>query len=200
MIARNEETGEVGAYPVAAIMGRQATDLVWLGLEASGQSSRLGVTAEHPLYVGGRGWVQAGDLVVGDRIVNADGGVITVVSRELDDRPTLVHNLEVAGASTYFAGELEAWGHNKRSKLPNVPRNQRDKKRCFSGDDRNSILSGEPNCRYCGAPSIVVDHVLPHAKGGRTTPSNGAGCCLACNFDKSDQTLLEFWKNKWRYK
>ncbi|WP_284166156.1 hypothetical protein, partial [Frigidibacter sp. SD6-1] len=41
---------------------------------------------------------------------------ITVVSAELDDRPTLVHNLEVAGAHTYFAGELEAWGHNKRSR------------------------------------------------------------------------------------
>ncbi|WP_284166142.1 polymorphic toxin-type HINT domain-containing protein [Frigidibacter sp. SD6-1] len=93
-------------------MGRQATDLVWLGLEASGQSSRLGVTAEHPLYVEGRGWVQAGELAPGDRIVNAEGGVITVVSRELDDRPTLVHNLEVAGAHTYFAGELEAWAHN----------------------------------------------------------------------------------------
>ncbi|WP_284166169.1 hypothetical protein, partial [Frigidibacter sp. SD6-1] len=39
----------------------------------------------------------------------------TVVSRELDDRPTLVHNLEVAGAHTYFAGELEAWGHNASS-------------------------------------------------------------------------------------
>ncbi|WP_284166178.1 polymorphic toxin-type HINT domain-containing protein, partial [Frigidibacter sp. SD6-1] len=96
VIARNEETGEVGPYPVAAIMGRQATDLVWLGLEASGQSSRLGVTAEHPLYVEGRGWVQAGELAPGDRIVDADGGVITVVSAELDDRPTLVHNLEVA--------------------------------------------------------------------------------------------------------
>ncbi|WP_284165986.1 polymorphic toxin-type HINT domain-containing protein, partial [Frigidibacter sp. SD6-1] len=95
---------------------RQATDLVWLGLEASGQSSRLGVTAEHPLYVEGRGWVQAGELALGDRIVDADGGVITVVSRELDDRPTLVHNLEVAGAHTYFAGELEAWGHNARSR------------------------------------------------------------------------------------
>ncbi len=94
-------------------MGRQATDVVWLGLEASGQSSRLGVTAEHPLYVEGRGWVQAGELAPGDRIVDADGGVITVVSAELDDRPTLVHNLEVAGTHTYFAGELEAWGHNR---------------------------------------------------------------------------------------
>ncbi|WP_284166147.1 polymorphic toxin-type HINT domain-containing protein, partial [Frigidibacter sp. SD6-1] len=97
---------------------RQATDVVWLGLEASGQSSRLGVTAEHPLYVEGRGWVQAGELAVGDRIVNADGGVITVVSRELDDRPMIVHNLEIAGAHTYFAGELEAWGHNKKGRPP----------------------------------------------------------------------------------
>ncbi|WP_349814652.1 polymorphic toxin-type HINT domain-containing protein, partial [Frigidibacter sp. SD6-1] len=42
VIARNEETGQTGVFPVTAVMGRQATDLVWLGLEASGQSSRLG--------------------------------------------------------------------------------------------------------------------------------------------------------------
>jgi len=35
-----------------------------------------------------------------------------VLAVEVDTRPQMVHNLEVAGAHTYFAGELEAWGHN----------------------------------------------------------------------------------------
>jgi hypothetical protein len=35
------------------------------------------------------------------------------LSVEVDTRPQIVHNLEIAGAHTYFAGELEAWGHNR---------------------------------------------------------------------------------------
>ncbi|WP_284166160.1 polymorphic toxin-type HINT domain-containing protein, partial [Frigidibacter sp. SD6-1] len=137
---------------------RQATDVVWLGLEASGQSSRLGVTAEHPLYVEGRGWVQAGELAPGDRIVDADGGVITVVSAELDDRPTLVHNLEVAGAHTYFAGELEAWGHN--STAPTLPPRQ-----IAPGLDHNFG-------NICPLPGVQVEHPPVHVNvtaGGQTS-------------------------------
>ena len=37
---------------------------------------------------------------------------LTVLAVEADTRPQIVHNLEVADAHTYFAGEFEAWGHN----------------------------------------------------------------------------------------
>uniref|UniRef100_UPI0024DF62BF polymorphic toxin-type HINT domain-containing protein n=1 Tax=Frigidibacter sp. SD6-1 TaxID=3032581 RepID=UPI0024DF62BF len=162
----------------------QATDLVWLGLEASGQSSRLGVTAEHPLYVEGRGWVQAGELAVGDRIVNADGGVITVVSRELGDRPTLVHNLEVAGAHTYFAGELEAWGHNGRK---------------FRGSKRADVMcKNGGKCVRCGKPATHADHIWPWSRGGQTEIWNGQPLCAACNFQKSCSLPIEGVDLDWR--
>ena len=41
---------------------------------------------------------------------------LTVLAVEADTRPQIVHNLEIANAHTYFAGELEAWGHNKTLK------------------------------------------------------------------------------------
>jgi hypothetical protein len=41
-----------------------------------------------------------------------------VLAVEVDQNPQMVHNLEIADAHTYFAGELEAWGHN--AKLPGV--------------------------------------------------------------------------------
>jgi hypothetical protein len=40
---------------------------------------------------------------------------------EVDPKPQMVHNLEIADAHTYFAGELEAWGHNEGFNPPNPP-------------------------------------------------------------------------------
>jgi hypothetical protein len=56
----------------------------------------------------------------GQYIRNADLQSLRVVSANLDGTPQLVHNLEVAGAHTYFVGELEAWGHN-RLRYPTKP-------------------------------------------------------------------------------
>ncbi len=120
VIARNEETGQTGVFPVTAVMGRQATDLVRLTLEGpDGTASAMAVTAEHPLYVAGE-WVRAGDLKPGDGIENADETLIRVLTVTLDATPTLVHNIEVAGAHTYFAGELEAWSHNAGSRIGRI--------------------------------------------------------------------------------
>ena len=72
------------------------------------------MTAGHPLFAVGAGWVTAGEVAPGDAIRDAGLRALTVIAAELDPTPTRVHNLEVAGAHTYFAGELEAWGHNAR--------------------------------------------------------------------------------------
>ncbi|MEP6018982.1 MAG: hypothetical protein ABJ251_10955 [Paracoccaceae bacterium] len=66
------------------------------------------------MFVVGAGWVHADELVEGDHIRNADLHELTVLSIEADTRPQIVHNLEITNAHTYFAGELEAWGHNQR--------------------------------------------------------------------------------------
>ena len=58
--------------------------------------------------------IDASEIVAGDRIRNADLRELTVLSVEADTRPQIVHNLEIADAHTYFAGEFEAWGHNKK--------------------------------------------------------------------------------------
>ena len=115
VIARNEETGVSGIFPVSAVMKGESTALRWLTLaDANGETSRLGLTGGHPMFVVGAGWVQADEVVEGDRIRNADLRELTVLSVDFDPRPQIVHNLEVADAHTYFAGEFEAWGHNSR--------------------------------------------------------------------------------------
>ena len=94
-------------------MKGESTALRWLTLaDANGETSRLGLTGGHPMFVVGAGWVHADEAVEGDRIRNGDLQELTVLTADVDTRPQIVHNLEIAGAHTYFAGELEAWGHN----------------------------------------------------------------------------------------
>jgi RHS repeat-associated protein len=113
VVARDEATGVSGVFPVTALMGREARDVLWLTLErGDGVVSRMGVTSAHPLFVAGDGWTQAADIAPGDVVRDKDLAALTVLAVEVDPRPQIVHNLEVAGAATYFAGELEAWGHN----------------------------------------------------------------------------------------
>ena len=80
----------------------------------------LGVTAEHPLY-SGDDWVQAGDLSPGDVISDRAMLPLTVLAVRVDDTPQLVHNLEIGGAHTYFAGDMAAWAHNNTP--PSLPPN-----------------------------------------------------------------------------
>lgn len=115
VIARNEKTGQTGVFPVAALMTRMSPSMLWVTLEnAQGDTSRLGVTSEHPMFVAGQGWLKAGELSAGDAIRDANLRPLSVVAITADSASYQVHNLEVADAHTYFAGELEAWGHNAK--------------------------------------------------------------------------------------
>jgi len=47
-------------------------------------------------------------------------------------------------------------------------------------------------CYYCGGYGDTIDHLLPRAKGGHTTPVNCVCCCSLCNQSKADRDLEEF--------
>ena len=116
VVARNEEDGVSGLFEVSGVMKRQATDVYWLSLKApDGKVARLGVTSEHPLFVVGRGWSEVREIAPDDLIRDAALQELAVLAVELDTTPQIVHNLEIAGAHTYFAGELGAWGHNTKT-------------------------------------------------------------------------------------
>lgn len=47
-------------------------------------------------------------------------------------------------------------------------------------------------CVYCGGTErLTVDHVIPKARGGKTTFENTVACCFACNNKKGNKTLFE---------
>lgn len=59
-------------------------------------------------------------------------------------------------------------------------------------------------CGYCGRRFrkdnkefwIVIDHVIPLARGGDTVVGNLVAACWRCNHSKGDKTLIE-WEDRW---
>jgi hypothetical protein len=48
-------------------------------------------------------------------------------------------------------------------------------------------------CQYCGKqkPQMTIDHILPKARGGKSSWTNCVMSCLDCNFKKADKTPEE---------
>ncbi|OMG46997.1 HNH endonuclease [Paenibacillus macerans] len=58
---------------------------------------------------------------------------------------------------------------------------------------RNYILTRDNyTCFFCGEYGDTIDHLLPKAKGGHTTPVNCVCACNLCNQSKADQDLEDF--------
>lgn len=71
-------------------------------------------------------------------------------------------------------------------------------RRLFSNKEfRRYILDRDNHtCFFCGEYGDTIDHLLPRAKGGHTTPVNCVCACHACNQSKADQDLQAFMKNE----
>jgi 5-methylcytosine-specific restriction endonuclease McrA len=58
---------------------------------------------------------------------------------------------------------------------------------------QNIYLRDHHQCQYCGRvlhpEQLTYDHVIPRAKGGKTTWQNIVTCCIACNKRKGKKTL-----------
>ncbi|MFF2823583.1 HNH endonuclease, partial [Arthrobacter koreensis] len=57
------------------------------------------------------------------------------------------------------------------------------KARAFPAGLTRMIRTRDQTCRtpWCDAPIRHIDHIEPHAEGGRTSYANGQGLCEACN-------------------
>lgn len=108
-------TGETSAQPVISpIVGSGDKHLVDVVTDAGTWTA----TANHPIWVDGKGWTEASQLTAGDRLVGSTGGLLVV--QAMHDRGWLsgqtVYNLSVAGTHTYYIasadGTVDALVHN----------------------------------------------------------------------------------------
>ena len=149
---RDPQTGETAFGRVVRTIQRQTDALVALRLADSktGQVvTSLTCTPEHPYYVQGQGWVEAGSLGVGSLIVTRAGPPLVVKGvdwqrAKAGTKPFTVYNFEVAGSHTYFVGKDNggAWVHNACGmKFPNTPE-EMDDMMGFKGERKPDIDMG----------------------------------------------------------
>ena len=81
----------------------------------------LNVTAEHPFWVEGRGWTPAGDLRVGDRLIDAAGAPTAISAVTTHVGATTVYNLSVGGSQTFYVTSDLLLVHNKPVQVRYVP-------------------------------------------------------------------------------
>jgi RHS repeat-associated protein len=107
----DDPSGEVRPRLVEAAFVRYAP-LLRLGV--GGRVIR--VTAEHPIYARGLGWVNAGELRVGDEVRSHEGVWRSVEFVEDRGEEGEVYNLRIAEDHTYFVGGddwgFSVWVHN----------------------------------------------------------------------------------------
>ena len=71
-------------------------------------------TDNHPFYVQGRGFIEAGNLLVGNKLISVNGKDLVVEKHRIEelDEPVDVYNFQVKDYHTYFVGDCGVWVHN----------------------------------------------------------------------------------------
>ena len=71
-------------------------------------------TETHPFYVKNQGFIKAGELIVGDELLDVNGNVLLVENFdvELTEEPTTVYNFQVEDFHTYHVSGFSVLVHN----------------------------------------------------------------------------------------
>ncbi|MFB7469574.1 ricin-type beta-trefoil lectin domain protein [Kitasatospora sp. NPDC056184] len=124
VVAVDPATGESSAQPVLdVVVGFGTKHMVLIDTDLDPATAPLEATANHPMWVVDRGWVEAANVVVGEELLSPDGNTAEVAyTRDLGDMADeLVYNLNVGNVHTFVvvtAGGDEVLTHNDNAKLP----------------------------------------------------------------------------------
>ena len=115
VISTDPETFETAEKTVLETYIREDSKLIHLMIN----DEEIITTETHPFYVNNRGFVNAGELAIGDELLDSNCNVLLVENHyvELTDEPTKVYNFQVEDFHTYHVGENGVWVHNSNCKL-----------------------------------------------------------------------------------
>ena len=110
VISTDPETMETSPKTVLETYIREVTTLVHLTVNGE----EIVTTVDLPFYVKNQGFIKAGELIVGDELLDVNGNVLLVENFdvELTDEPVKVYNFKVEDFHTYFVGNCKIWVHN----------------------------------------------------------------------------------------
>jgi len=138
------------ARPIVHTFERLAPSLVDVHVVTLDDTrERVRSTPEHLYFTRDRGWVGAGDLVVGEALEDRAGREVQVTKVVPIPQEAIVYNLEVDTDHTYFVGRSAVWVHNQ----------------CGTGG-----TPGTPGSPGAASPPPVTGPVLPGGPGTPTTP------------------------------
>ena len=110
VISTDPETMETSPKTVLETYIREVTTLVHLTVNGE----EIVTTVDHPFYVKNQGFIKAGELIVGDELLDVNGNVLLVenFAVELTDEPTTVYNFQVEDFHTYHVCCFYVLVHN----------------------------------------------------------------------------------------
>ena len=118
VISTNHETFETAEKTVLETYIREDSKLIHLVINGE----KVVTTESHPFYVKNQGFIKAGELIVGDELLDVNENVLLVENFdvELTDKPVKVYNFQVEDFHTYYVGENNILVHNagKECKIP----------------------------------------------------------------------------------
>jgi hypothetical protein len=113
VLTRDTSTGVTECRRIVHAYARKAEDVTTLSWRtAEGAYAELHVTAEHPIWIEGKEWVNAGRLAAGDQGATATGTRAEFVWAAGEADAQWVYNVEVEETHTYFVGEMGVLAHN----------------------------------------------------------------------------------------
>jgi len=148
--SENPETGEKGLKRVLNVFVNTTKELIHLKVG----EQEIKTTANHPFWVEGIGWVDAGDLKLGDRLVIYSDDILEVKEAFVEylDKPIKVYNFEVENWHTYFVTEYNVFVHKATCGDTGVGKNGGNTKSNgsyenapYHGKNNNSIKNKAPN-------------------------------------------------------
>ncbi len=108
--AYNEDTGKVELRKVKRTFIRESNKLI----KVYANNTKIKATTEHPFYVEGKGFIEAKDLRVGDKLKTSDNKVeaVTKLESNILNKRIKVYNFEVEALHNYFVSKDKVLVHN----------------------------------------------------------------------------------------
>lgn len=145
VISTNPDTLETAEKPVLETYVRQVDKLVHL----TTNGEEIVTTVDHPFYVQGRGFIEAGNLLIGDKLISVNGEDLSVDECYIEECEvsTTVYNFQVEDYHTYFVGECEVWVHNAGSEYdkPIEPYNRKKHYGNTPTKKDRQVIGGSPD-------------------------------------------------------
>ena len=120
-----EKSSEVKAYKVTNTLQNHTRRLITVAIDENNDGVADGnvkATAEHPFWTVNRGWVDAKDLKVNDKLTNEELKAVSIIAVCKEKSVCNTFNLTIAGVHTYFvkAGSSFILTHNTCGDAGNV--------------------------------------------------------------------------------